>query len=190
MYINISLLKSRNISLLELSLLQLVKQARIEDVSDVLSQNKIEVDSLVEKGYIAPIKGKKGQNIYQTLRTTKKGNEVLEDISTPEIDEDDKKVAEWLINHYKSLDKEIGNKRKLERHIRDFRTQSGIIRNNLVILCLDFLRENEERSNKLEYIWYYPKTAFATKFDLEESWLYNHYLKNKERLDSKFEVYE
>jgi hypothetical protein len=100
-----------------------------------------------------------------------------------------KTVFEWLKNYYIKAGKDIGNGAKTQRHIRDYRLKSGIQKNKLSNHVLDVLAENEERSKKLEYIWYYPKTAFATRFDLEESWLWNHLIRNRERLEKTFEEY-
>ena len=116
--------------------------------------------------------------------------DLLDNLSTPEVLEEDEKVFEWLKDYYLRAEKEIGNGAKTKRNIRDFRVKSGIEKNNLIKLVLDFLAKNEERSKKLEYIWYYPKTAFATRFDLEESWLWGHFIKNRERLEKSFEKYE
>ena len=111
-YINVNLLKSRNLSLLDLQVLQLAKQMRIEDVSDVLREYSKEVESLLYLEYLESIKGKPKDNLYQKLRTTKKGNDVLDDIETPEINSDDLQLFDWLESIYKSMDKEAGNKRK------------------------------------------------------------------------------
>ena len=62
MYLNVNLLKSRNLSLLDLQILQLAKQQRIEDVSDVLSNYSENVNVLLNLGYLESIKGKKVNN--------------------------------------------------------------------------------------------------------------------------------
>ena len=56
MYINTTLLKSKNLSLLDLQVIQLAKQARIEDVSVVLSEHLPIVEGLVENGYFFKLK--------------------------------------------------------------------------------------------------------------------------------------
>ena len=65
MYINLNILKSRNLSLLDVQILQLAKQMRIEDVSDVLSEYSLNVNTLLGLGYIEAIKGKPKDNLYQ-----------------------------------------------------------------------------------------------------------------------------
>ena len=71
MYLNVNLLKSRNLSLLDLQILQLAKQQRIEDVSDVLSNYSENVNVLLNSGYLESIKGKKVNNEFQKIRATK-----------------------------------------------------------------------------------------------------------------------
>lgn len=184
MYINYEIFKKSNLEPQDLYFLCGIKQVD-KEVLETL--NGGDFTRYNELGLLTSIKGKKGDNPILNVRLSKKGKDLLNDLEQAPVEEQDKTVFDWLKNHYLKADKEIGNGAKTQRHIRDFRIKSGIEKNNLITLVLDFLRENEERSKKLEYIWYYPKTAFATRFDLEESWLWNHYLKNKDRLDNVFE---
>ena len=182
-YINFKILRKHNLTPEQLIQLLAIKQKEVDFINtDVLS----EFDNL---GYTTYVKGKKDVLKSELVRLSGNGKKLLEDIGTPDVEEEDEKIFEWLKNHYLGLGKEIGNGAKTLRHIRDFRVKSGIEKNNLIKVVLDFLAENEERSNKLEYIFYYPKTVYATKFDLEESWLWNHFIKNRERLEKTFEVY-
>jgi hypothetical protein len=187
MYINFQLFKNSGLENSDIYFLAAAKQIEKTVLEELTEQTFNRLNSL---GLLTTVKGRKGDNPLHNVRLSKKGKDLLNDLEQAPILEEDKTVFEWLKNYYLKADKEIGNGAKTQRHIRDFRIKSGIEKNNLITLVLDFLRENEERSRKLEYIWYYPKTAFATRFDLEESWLWNHYQKNKERLDNSFEKYE
>jgi hypothetical protein len=122
---------------------------------------------------------------------SEEGKQLLSDLEEAEILEEDEKVLSWLCNQYLKLEKTVGNKKRTARHIRDFRIKSGIEKNNLIRLCLDFLSDetNMEYNNVLEYAFYKAPTAFQTRFNLEDSRLYKHYIKHKERLDSSFEIY-
>lgn len=183
MFINF---KEHNLELGDLELLTAMKQNETDWLIQHLSEASL--NRLEALGFISRVKPKNKQSHpYSTLRLSTKAKDFFTKIDTPEVEEQDIRVKEWLVKHYTDRGKDIGNKKKLERHIRDFRIKSGIEKNCLIALCVDFLRENEERSNKLEYVFYRPKTAFETRFDLEESWLYQHYIKNKERLDQVFE---
>ena len=166
-----------------------------QDLYYLLSLKQVEgiiipEDSLIrfsEQGLIKSIKGKKSDSEDSKLRLSDKGKQLLTSLGEAPVLEEDEKIFSWLKNHYLKLGNDIGNGSKTKRHIRDFRLKSGIEKNNLLRLVLAFLRENEENSNKLEYVFYYPKTAFATKFDLEESWLWNFYIKNKDNIEKTFE---
>ena len=183
MFINFNIYKKYNLTPEYLINLLAIKQKQTEEINtDVLGRFE-------ELGYVTYTKGKKNQDICELVRLSDKGKKLLTELEEAETEEQDKTVFEWLKNYYLKADKEIGNGAKTQRHIRDFRIKSGIQQNNLIKLVLDFLAENEERSKKLEYIWYYPKTAFATRFDLEESWLWSHFIRNKERLEKTFEQY-
>ncbi len=186
MYINFPLFEKSGLQPEDIYFLLGIKQVDKSVIDKLTGDIFNRLDTLK---LLTSIKGKKGDNPMYNIRLSPLGKKLLEDIETPETEEEDKTVFEWLKSYYLKADKEIGNGAKTLRHIRDFRVKSGIEKNNLIKLVLDFLAENEERSKKLEYIWYYPKTAFATKFDLEESWLWNHFTKNKERLEKTFENY-
>lgn len=187
-YINIEILKKNSLNLEQSTLLQILHQNRTEDMSNILESYNGDLDILNEKELLFEVKAKnKRESVYKRLRLSEKGKKVLSELQEPPVLAEDEKVFEWLKDYYLRAGKEIGNGAKTKRHIRDFRVKSGIEKNNLIKLVLDFLAENEERSRKLEYIFYYPKTAFATRFDLEESWLWSHFIRNKERLEKIFE---
>lgn len=142
------------------------------------------------KPLIKKVKKKnKNQPEIETFRLDTAGKELLKEVVEAEENEDDTKVFNWLSEHYKKIGKEIGNKKKTLNHIKNFRVKSGIEKNNLIKLCYSFVsdQDNMEYSHKLEYLFYKPKTVFETRFDLEESRLYQYYLKHKEHFDKQFE---
>ena len=188
MYLNISVFTKSNLQFSDLVFLAAINQTETEWLIENFKDSDYE--RFERLSIIKHIKQKsKKEHLYTSLRLSDLGKGLLSEIEEAPIEEEDKTVFEWLKNYYLKAGKEIGNGAKTQRHIRDFRIKSGIQKNNLIKLVLDFLAENEERSKKLEYIWYYPKTAFATRFDLEESWLWSHFIRNKERLEKTFEQY-
>ena len=188
MYINLSVLGKSGLEYSDLVFLAAINQTETEWLIENFKDSDYE--RFERLSIIKHIKQKsKKEHLYTSLRLSDLGKNLLSEIEEAPIEEEDKTVFEWLKNYYLKAGKEIGNGAKTQRHIRDFRIKSGIQKNNLIKLVLDFLAENEERSKKLEYIWYYPKTAFATRFDLEESWLWSHFIRNKERLEKTFEQY-
>lgn len=186
MYINFTVLEKEGISPLHLLSLIAIKQKNFAYVEDVCEDY---VRDLVNKEYVKSVKVvKKLEGSIQALRITPQGNKLLIDLETPEIEEEDKVVFEWLKKHYLKLGKEVGNGAKTLRHIRDFRVKSGIEKNNLLILCLAFLRDedNMQYNNILEYAFYKAPTAFETRFNLEESRLHKYYLKREEYFKKEF----
>ena len=188
MYLNISVFTKSNLQFSDLVFLAAINQTETDWLIESLNEDVY--NRFNELSLIKHIKQKsKKEHLYTSLRLSEQGKTLISELEEAPVEEEDKTVFEWLKNYYLKAGKEIGNGAKTQRHIRDFRLKSGIQKNNLIKLVLDFLNENEERSKKLEYIWYYPKTAFATRFDLEESWLWNHFIKNKDRLEKTFETY-
>lgn len=186
MYINFNVLIKEGISPLSLTCLLAIKQKNFDYLESIAPEY---IDDLLNRECIKNIKvNKELKGTNQALRITPKGNKLLVDLETPEIEEEDRVVFEWLKKHYLKLGKEIGNGAKTLRHIRDFRVKSGIDKNNLLILCLAFLRDedNMQYNNILEYAFYKAPTAFETRFNLEESRLYKYFLKREDYFKNEF----
>lgn len=192
MYINLKILNSKYLTLEELGLLQIIRQNKIEDTSEHLSlflfktiQKRFE-----EEGYVEYVKPKnKIQTPYNTIRTTSKANTLLDDIETPEIEDQDLKFFDWLFKVYSSDGKIIGNAKKTKLLIAKFRVHSGIDKNNLAFLCKSFIGDpgQFEWSMKLEFLFFKGASVFDTKFDIHQSKLYQYYLVNKPYFDKNFE---
>lgn len=192
MYINFKLLAEKEIYPEYFIFMQAVSQNKSEDLSRFLEDyyEKLYYTNQEPPEEFTLVKAKnKSHTFYQRLRLSDRGKELLEELTTPSVEEQDKKVADYLIQVYTKAKKDVSGKVRIYRHVRDFRIQSGIQKNNLIRVCQDFLTHNEEQSHKLEYIFFKPANAFDTRFRLEDSWVYKHYLKNKERLDATFEQY-
>lgn len=188
MYINYKYLKRSKLTVNDCFILFAAKQLEVEYIIENLTDGQY--SHFKELSLVEHIKQKsKKEHPYNSLRLSSKGKQFIEDLTSAPNEEEDIKVFDWLSKYYLNAGKEIGNRRKTLNHIKDFRIKSDISKNNLINLCIHFLKENEDRSNKLEFVFYYPKTVFATRFDLEESWLYSHYLKNEDYFKSIFETY-
>ena len=137
---------------------------------------------------ISYIKGTKKASKESLMRLSPKGNKILEEIQIPAVNQDDLDVYAWLEGVYKKENKEIGNMKKTKVLISQFRVNSGIERNHLAYLCKVFISDEKEMeySQKLEFLFWKPANVFQVKFDIEQSRLYQYYLKRKEQFDTKF----
>lgn len=189
MYVNIKNLFTINPLLLPILLV--LRHASKEDVSEkiaMLITSDKDLEYLEENSYIKYIKGKKEDNQFQRMRLDKKGTEYLNSLEEADVTDEDVTIFNWLSDIYKSKDKQIGNGKKTKRLIASFREKSGIEKNNLAYLCNTFINDDEEQewSFKLEYVFFKPANAYQTRFTLEQSRLYQYYIKKKNFFDSKF----
>jgi len=190
MYVNISVFKKSGLKYPDLIFLAAISQREEEFLIESLSED--DYNRFKELFLVEHIKQKsKKEHLYTSLRLSSKGKELLSDLEEAPVEEEDEKILNWLCDHYVKIGKTTGNKKRTARHIRDFRLKSGIEKNNLIRLCLDFLQDedNMEYNNVLEYAFYKAPTAFQTRFNLEDSRLYKHFLKHRARIEKNFEVY-
>lgn len=172
-----------------IKILTAINQGEKEVVKEMIKHPTDYNLTFKDKPLVKTVKPKNKQETWHdVVRLDKAGKDLLKDLVEAEVSDEDVKVFDWLSKHYKEIGKEVGNGSKTKRHIRDFRTKSGIEKNNLVRLCLAFIsdEDNMQFSQKLEYVFYKPKTVFATKFELEESRLYQYYIKLKDQFDKIF----
>jgi hypothetical protein len=164
-YINVKLLKSKNLSLIDLQILQLSKQQRVEDVSEVLSEYSLNVDKLIVTGYLEFIKGKKGDGEFQKIRTTKLGAETLDLISTPLITEGDVDLYKYLCTMYLQEDssRTLGNRKAGLRYSSEFRQIMGFTLYEAYYLYEMFII-NVEYTKVLEFIFFEKKNNPYGKF--------------------------
>lgn len=172
-----------------LVLKQSSKKDVVEKLAMLLSDDE-DLDELISKGYVKVLKSKKTDNLIEKIRLDKKGTAFLHSLEEPEVEEQDKRIFDWLADQYKRNDKQIGNGKKTQRLIASFREKSGIEKNDLAFLCDAFIKDDEQQeySFKLEYVFWKPTNMFQTRFVLEDSRLYKYYLKRKKYFDNKFKT--
>lgn len=191
MYINFVIAKNRGLSPTDVANLQLISQNKTEDLEEIITDN-IQLSVLnwyQELEYVTLIKAKnKSDSIQNRIRLSPKGNDLLEDLQVPQINDDDLQLYNWLEKTYQKEGKELGNRKKTKLYIALFRVNSGIDRNKLALLCKAFMNDSSqfEWSKKLEFLFFKPGNVFSVKFDLEQSKLYQYYIKHKEHFDNKF----
>ncbi len=194
MYINYKLARAKGIDVGYIMILQMCKQQKFEDLSENLSiictQKEETLTKMIDAGYVTSIKGKAKDSPWSKYRITDKGLEILEAIETPEVTEEDLILYDWAKKVYEKRGKEIGNAKKTKLYIALFRVNSSITGNNLAKLIKAFLddKDCQEYSHRLEYVFFKPSNVFQVKFDLENSRLYQYYLKNKATFDVQFEI--
>jgi len=181
-YININLLKSRNLSLLDLQVLQLAKQMHIEDVSYVLSEHSENVNALLNLGYLKSIKGKKEDNEFQKIRTTKIGTGILDLISTPLVTDVDIQMYNYLCTMYLKEDstRTLGNRKAVLRYCAEYRQIMGFTPHEMYYLCQMFVA-NTTYTKVLEYVFFEKKNNPYGKFkdNLDSSKLHQFWCDNE-----------
>lgn len=191
MYINFEIAKKRGLSPTDVVNLQLISQNKTESLEEIITDN-VPLSVLnwyQELGYVTLIKAKNKRNTIQNrVRLSTKGNDLLEDLQVPEVNEDDLQLYGWLETTYQKEGKELGNRKKTKLYIALFRVNSGIDRNKLALLCKAFMNDSSqfEWSKRLEFLFFKPGNVFSVRFDLEQSKLYQYYIKHKEHFDNKF----
>jgi hypothetical protein len=191
MYVNFEIAKKRGLSPTDVVNLQLISQNKTEKLEEIITDN-IPLSVLnwyQELEYVTLVKAKnKSDSIQNRIRLSSKGNDLLEDLQVPQINDDDLQLYEWLEKTYQKEGKELGNRKKTKLYIALFRVNSGIDRNKLALLCKAFMNDSSqfEWSKRLEFLFFKPGNVFSVKFDLEQSKLYQYYIKHKEHFDNKF----
>ena len=181
-YINLEILKSRDLSLLELSVLQLGKQAKLEEMAEVLSENSETVDALLKKGFLELIKGKKGDSKFQRVRATKYGIDTLELVGTPLVTDGDIQMYNYLCTMYLEEDstRALGNRKAGLRYCAEFRQIMGFTLHEMYWLCYMFVA-NTHFTKVLEYIFFDRKKNPYGKFkdNLDDSKIYLFWMDNE-----------
>jgi hypothetical protein len=191
MYINFEISKKRGLSPTDVVNLQLISQNKTEKLEGIIFDNiplRI-LHSYQEQELVTLVKAKnKSDSIQNRIRLSSKGHDLLEDLQVPEINDDDLMLYSWLEAIYKKEGKELGNRKKTKLYVALFRSHSGIDRNKLALLCKTFMNDTSqfEWSKRLEYLFFKPSNVYAVKFDIEQSKLYQYYLKHKQTFDNKF----
>lgn len=188
MYVNFKIAESFGLIPEDIIVLQAIFQNKFEDQSKLLEIFENNIQKFEKQDIVKYVQGSKKASKSSLVRLSDKGAKILEEIQVPGINNDDLDVYSWLEGVYKKQGKEIGNSKKTKSLISQFRVHSGIERNHLAFLCKTFINDEKEMeySQKLEFLFWKPSNLFQTKFDIEQSRLYQYYLKRKGQFDAKF----
>jgi DNA-binding PadR family transcriptional regulator len=179
MYINIKYAISQGYSGLDVVALQMIKQNKMENHEDELALTISDpmIDKFKNNGLIKYVQAKrKSDSELKLMRLTKKGEDLLEDFTTPDITPGDTDMFNYLTAMYLDSDdpdRTIGNKKKTKMYCAIFRQEVGIGLHEMFHLCKVFL-ENYKYTKRLEYIFFNQKENQYGKFKnhLEDSPLY------------------
>jgi hypothetical protein len=193
-YINTKLLKSRNLSLNEFAVLSLLRQNKFENNVDIL-ETELNTDVLKkfeDLNLIEQVKRKnKAQNELELIRTTKKANEWLDDIGTPNVEEQHLKMRDYLISIYlnhEDTERVVGNKKLIAIYISILQAHLGINIYQFYYLCEFFLSEHVF-TKKLENIFMdRNKIRYGDfKNHIEDSSLFQFYEQRKQEVENYWE---
>ena len=129
-----------------------------------------------------------GISLYQKLRTTKKGNDVLDDIETPEITEEQVRMRDYLVEMYLShedKDRVIGNKKTIATYITILQHHLGISIYQFYYLCEYFLSQYPFTKKLENLFWDKNKQRYKEfKNNIEDSIIYQFYDQHKEEIEN------
>lgn len=183
MYINYKLGIKRGHSLEEINTLQLISQHRVDNSLEVLKLVPREVyESLNKKKLLHFVKqNSKNQEIIDTIRLSKKGKNLLRDLQIYQAVEDDFVLYDYLLKVFKILNKDPEPKSKVVKLLAFFRLESGLNHREIYYLIKRFVadEDNMKFNHRMSYIIFKGENIFQ-KATLDQSRLYNYYLKIKE----------
>lgn len=201
MYINIKLFEKSGLQPEDIYFLAGIKQINREVIDKLTGDVFNRLDTL---NLLTSIKGKKGDNPMYNVRLSKKGSELLINLSFEgAVDSETDILVDWLISIYKSKSGGIiKNKTEVKRRCQWFKTITGINRNRLAILLQCFIQDtyNEQDgltvkefmeqnprgvlNNMLDNLFFSPTSVFDKHYTLDKSPLYNYYTDNQEYVEN------
>lgn len=137
MYLNFQLIRQLSLSVSFIPILFAANQNRTNDESETLANEAFSNDlkKLFELGLLESVKQKKkSETIYNLIRLSAKGKKILEDMTTPEVQQGDLEMFNYLSQIYLShedKDRVIGNAKKVKMYC-------AILRNHLQMTLHEF----------------------------------------------------
>ena len=199
MYLNFSTFIKSGLQPEDLYFLAAIKQIEKEQLKNI----PIDVIERFEAlGILTTIKGAKSEPESLKIRLNEKGKNLFKSFFAENTwTEDEEVLYSWLSKYYTDRGKEVGNPNRVKKLLKWFADETSVCKNNLIKLFIDFLQDDyvDESSKVLEFTLFYPKKfttdkgktiAYEAKPDIYDSWLFNHYKKNRERLEKTFEKIE
>lgn len=195
MYINIDLAHDKGFSLQDVVVLQIIKQNRIEENEDKIAMyvTDAQLAAFEEQGLTTSVgKKRKTDSDFKVLRTTKKADKLLSLFGTPELEDGDDKMFDYLVSMYLNGDdpeRTIGNKKKTRMYCAVFRKNVNLSLHEMYWLCLTFLQEYPY-TKKLEYIFFNSNKNRHGKFEnnIEDSPLYQYLDEHRTEIERVWQI--
>lgn len=188
MYINFNLLNSRQLTPSDFMFLCAVKGNKTEDNSGVIEHHfKDALSKFQDSNLITFVKPKnKFQTVCNTVRLTSLGNEWIDDLTTPSVEEHHVKMRNYLCEMYldnEDTERVIGNKKLIVIYISVLQHHLGLTIHEFYYLCEYFLLEYKF-TKKLENIFLdRNKNNYGNfKSNIESSSLYQFWEQKEEEI--------
>lgn len=190
MYLNAKLAHEIGWNLREIVQMQLLKQNRTENLENELAMY-FDDDMLkrFETEGISDIvkKKRKADSDFSVLRLSKKGQDILEKVTVPEVEEKDFQMLGYLTKMYLDNpdgDRKVGNKKKVVQYICTFRKYLGISIHETYWLLWKFLQDYSY-TKVLEYLFFNSNKNRYGSFaaNIEDSPIFQYYNENREEVE-------
>ncbi len=157
MYVNYKLLNSRGLTPNEFMFLLAAKTNKIEDNSSIIEYHfKDVLSKFKDTNLITFVKPKnKSENDFNTVRVTTLGNEWIDDITTPAVEESHLKMRNYLCEMYlnnEDTERVIGNKKLIAIYISILQCHLELTIHEFYYLC-DYFLSIHIYTRKLENIF-------------------------------------
>ncbi|AGO47730.1 hypothetical protein Phi4:1_gp196 [Cellulophaga phage phi4:1] len=190
MYLNIKLIHELGFDAIDILQMQLLKQNRNEDLTEILPEYFEEevIEKLSTQGILVKVKKKKkSDSDMSIIRLSKKGQDILDKVCTPKVEERDYQMLEYLTEMYLShedSERKVGNKKKVVQYISIFRNHMGFSIHQTYWLLWRFLQDFSY-TKVLEYLFFNSnKNRYGTfEANIEDSPIYQYYEENKESIE-------
>ena len=140
----------------------------------LLKDNEQDIKYLLEQNLIQYLSSDKGKHLLENLRVSKKGVNLLNNISEKDYTDEIGVLLKNLTDLYERENKYIGNELEVRNRLIWFVAQTGFNTKTISNIVEEYLMENTEYTLSLEnLIWKPQSKAFSVHKNLKDSKLYD-----------------
>lgn len=152
----------------------------------LIKNNDTDIKYLLEQNFIQYLSSDKGKNLLENLRVSKKGVNLLNNISEKDYTDEIGVLLKNLTDLYERENKYVGNSLEVRNRLIWFVAQTGFNSKTISNMVEEYLTENTEYTLSLEnLIWKPQSKAFSVHKNIKDSKLYDLICK-KYNLDYDF----